>query len=284
MINTHKARTGKRLLSAGLALTLLCGPAGRMLTPVHAADAVTNNAPSVVSSILLFPFANNAGASAAAVGPQLDDAIKLRLNAIGAYKVTSYTKFLPSVQRASVDNVLSQDDLSKASSDLQVSGKIAAQVATDDYLTGAVETYTADPTTRKVKVEVSADLRSTQTGSALRTIAFTGEAAPVSASDTLQTVTQQAIDTVAGKIVASINSGRSGHSVMAASQRGHSSAGQKFLIGVLASSLLIAILSNSHGSNGNNSSSGGPVTTGGTGTTGVGGVPPVPSPPTPPRQ
>lgn len=278
MMFTQKVRLGRRLLSGGLALLMLAGPTGGLLTVAHAADAVTYNTSPAVSSILLFPFANNAGTTAVAVGPQLDDAIKLRLNAIGAYKVTSYTKFLPSVQRASVDNVLSQDDLSKAGTDPQIAGKIAAQVATDDYLTGAVETYTADPVTRKVKMEVSADLRSTQTGVALRTIAFTGEAGPLSASDTLQTVTQEAVNIVAGKIVASINSGRTDHFVMAASQRGHSSAGQKFLLGVLATSLLIAILSNSHGSN-NNSGGTTTVPTGSPGTSGPGGPPPAPTPP-----
>lgn len=278
-IHTH---SGRRLLSGGLALLMLGSPAGGLLTTAHAADVTTYNTSPAVSSILLFPFADNAGATASAVGPQLDDAIKLRLNAIGSYKVTSYTKFLPPVQRASVDNVLSQDDLSKAGADPQISGKIAAQVSTDDYLTGAVETFTADPATRRVKMEVSADLRSTQTGASLRTIAFTGEAGPASASDTLQTVTQQAVNSVAGKIVASINSGRPEHSVMAASQRGHSSAGQKFLLGVLASSLLIAILSNSHGSS-NNSNSGGTTTTGTTGTGGT-GIPPVPNPPAAPSK
>ncbi len=279
MMFIHKVRSGRRLLSGGLALLMLCSPAGGLLTTARAADVTTYNTSPTVASILLFPFANNAGAPAATIGSQLDDAIKLRLNAIGTYKVTSYTKFLPSVQRASVDNVLSQDDLSKASTDPQISGKIAAQVATDDYLTGAVETYTADPVTRRVKMEVSADLRSTQTGAALRTIAFTGEAGPSSAADTLQTVTQDAVNIVAGKIVSSINSGHSEHSLMAASQRGHSSAGQKFLIGVLATSLLIAILSNSHGSS--NSGSGGTTSTGTTGTTGAGpgGPPPAPTPP-----
>ncbi len=280
MMFIQKVRSGRRLLSGGLALLMLCSPAAGLLTPAHAADVTTYNTSSGVSSILLFPFANNAGATAAAVGPQLDDAIKLRLNAIGSYKVTSYTKFLPSVQRASIDNVLSQDDLSKAGADPQIAGKIAAQVATDDYLTGAVETYTADPVTRKVKMEVSADLRSTQTGASLRTIAFTGEAGPVSGSDTLQIVTQEAVNIVAGKIAASVNSGRSDHYVMAASQRGHSSAGQKFLIGVLATSLLIAILSNSHGGGGN-STSGGTVAPP-TGTTGT-GIPPVPAPPSAPK-
>lgn len=281
MMFIHHLRSGRRLLSGGLALLMLCSPAGGLLTTAHAADVTTYNSSPTLATILLFPFANNAGATASPVGPQLDDAVKLRLNAIGAYKVTSYTKFLPSVQRASVDNVLSQDDLAKAGADPQVSGKIAAQVATDNYLTGAVETFTADPATRRVKMEVSADLRSTQTGASLRTIAFTGEAGPASASDTLQTVTQKAVNIVAGKIVSSINSGHSEHSVMAASQRGHSSAGQKFLIGVLASSLLIAILSNSHGSS-NNSNSGGTTTTGTTGTGGT-GIPPVPMPPTPPK-
>ncbi len=280
MMFIHKVRPGRRLLSGGLALLMLGSPAGGLLTSAHAADSVAYTTLPSASSILVFPFADNAGASATAIGPQLDDAIKLRLNAIGAYKVTTYTKFLPSVQRASLDNVLSQDDLSKAGADPQVSGKIAAQVATDDYLTGAVETYTADPVTRKVKMEVSADLRSTQTGASLRTIAFTGEAAPVSSADTLQSVTQEAVNIVAGKIVASINSGQPAHSVMASSQRGHSSAGQKFLLGVLASSLLIAILSNSHGGGNNNgSSSGGGGTSTGTTTTTVVTVPGPPAPP-----
>ena len=272
----------RRRMAGWLALLMLSGPACGLLTAAQAAPAAASyDATPGINSILLFPFANNAGAAAKAIGPQLDDAVRLRLSSVGSYKITSYTKFLAPVQRALADNVLTQDDLTKANSDPQTAGKIANQVSTDSYLIGAIESYTADPTTRKVTVEVSADLRSTQTGASLRTLAFTGAAAPTSNADTLDSVTQAAINSVASRVAASINSGRAEHTVLLNSQRGHSHAGETFLLVVLASALVYAVL---HNSSNSNSSGGGSTTTTVSGGGGGGGGTPSgpPGPPSPP--
>lgn len=270
-------------MAGGLAaLLMLSGPAGGLLTVAQAAPAAASyDATPGINSILVFPFANSAGASAQAAGPLLDDAVRLRLNSVGSYKITSYTKFLAPVQRAIADNVLTQDDLTKANSDPQTAAKIASQVATDSYLIGTIESYTADPTTRKVTVEVSADLRNTQTGTSLRTLAFTGSAGPTSNADTLDTVSQAAVNSVASRLAASINSGRAEHTVLLNSQRGRSHAGETVLLVVLASALVYAILHNSSNSNSNGGGSTTTTVNGGGGTGGGTTSGPV-GPPAPP--
>ena len=295
-------RPGKRVLAWGLTVSMLCPPVGGLLSaaqaqsPVQPANNPTVNGPALppplptdtpiygANSILLFPFGNDTNSpSADAVAARVADAVKLRLSTVGDYKVTSYSKFLAPVQRALDDNVLSQADIT-GPFDAQKGGRIASQFQTNEYLTGAVESFTADPNTRRVTIEVSADLRSTQTGNSVRSLAFTGTGVPVTNSDSLDAVTQRAVNAVASKIASAINAGAPRVAMaLPASQRGHNNAGQIFLLTVLAGALVYAVLHNSNNTNGSNN--GGTTTTGGGGTGGGGtggGIPPVPAPPSPP--
>lgn len=269
------AHTARRAVAWILTVAMLCAPLGvitaaRAQAPVAATNNPTVNGPALPpslppflpdygsASILLFPFNNDTNsADTDAVAAQVTDALRLRLNAVGAYKVTTYTKFLSPVQRALADGVLAQTDIA-GPFDPQKGGKIAGQVGTNYYLTGAVESYTADAATRRVTVEVSADLRSTRTGNNIRTLAFTGSSAPFSYSDTLDMVSQRAVDDAASKLAAALDEGRRTTSVLPSSQRGHSNAGQVFLLTVLASALAFAVL---HNSGGGSSSSGSTTTT-----------------------
>ncbi len=288
-----KALTVKRSLAWALAAAMLCTPLGglspaRAQSPVSTPNSPTVNGPALPpslptltpdygsASILLFPFGNDTNnAETDAVAAQVSDALKLRLNSVGAYKVSTYTKFLPSVQRALDDGVLAQTDLT-GPFDAQKGGKIAAQVSTNYYLTGAVESYASDPTSRKVTIEVIADLRSTATGNSIRTLAFTGTSAPFSYSDSVDVVSQRAVNAVASKLAAALDAGRQSTSVLPTTGRGHSNAGPTLLLTLLAGALVFAVLHNSS-NNGSSSSSSTTTTTGtGTGTGTTPGGPPAP--------
>ncbi len=287
----------KRAVAWGLTLSLLCPPLGGLLGAAQAqapngpATNPTVNGPALppplpveepaygARSILLFPFADNSNNPAAAgLAGQVVDALKLRLGLVGSYEVVSYSKFLAPVQRAVDDNVLQQSDLA-GPFDPQKAGRIAAQVQTNDYLTGAIESVSIDPATRRVSIEVSANLRSTRTGNSLRTLAFTGTGVAVSNADTLDAVTQRAVNAAASRLAAAIYPGKAAPSVVPSSARGRSHAGPVFLAALLTGVLLFAILHNSS-SNGTGSSSG--TTSVGTSSGGSGTVPAPPNPPTTP--
>lgn len=291
-------RFAKRSLACGLAAAMLCPPVSGLLPGAQAQNPQRDpNSPTVIgpaplppslpaempvpgqSSLLLFPFVNNTAppqTAGDAVSAQVADALRFRLNSVGVYKVTGYTKFLAPVQRAVQDGVLADADTGGPYADATTAGKIAMQVATNVYLIGSLESFKADPTSRKVTLEVSADLRDTRTNNSIRTLAFTGTAAPVSNADTLDAVTQRAVGSVASKLAAAINGNRQ-PMVMPASQRGNRKGAQTFLLALLGGALVYAVLHNSNGTNGPRTSGG---ITGGTGTTGTGttsiGGPPAP--------
>lgn len=285
-------RAAQRALACALAAAMLCPPLAGLLptvqaqAPVASPDAPTAALPPPLpvempvagqNSLLLFPFVNNTQQpSNDAIATQVADALRFRLDSVGVYKVTTYSKFLAPVQRAVQDGVLADADTGGPYTDATTAGKIATQVSTNVYVIGAVESFKADPATRKVSLEVSADLRDTRTNNSIRTLAFTGSSAPFSNTDTLNEVTQRAIGSVASKLAAAIDGNRK-PMVMPASQRGNNKGAQTFLLALLGGALLYAVLHNSGGGGGNNNGS---TTTGtGTGTTGGGtvtGGPPAP--------
>lgn len=291
-----RRRLSARVVACGLAAAMLCPPLSGLLPAAQAQSPVPDpNSPTVIgpalppplpvempvagqSSLLLFPFVNNTQQpSGDAIASQVVDALRFRLDSVGVFKVTGYSKFLSPVQRAVQDGVLTEADTAGPYADATTAGKIAAQVSTNDYLIGSVESFKADPTTRNVTLEVSADLRDTKTNNSIRTLAFTGTAAPLSNSDTLDAVTQRAIASVASKLAAAINGNRK-PMVMPASQRGHNNGAQTFLLALLGGALLYAVLHNSSNNGGNNGGTTTGGTTGtGTGTTGTGGPPSPPS-------
>lgn len=288
----------KRAVAWGLTLALICLPMGGLLTAAQAqspnipANNPTVNGPALppplpvsepaygANSILLFPFTDNTNNPAAAgLAGQVADALKLRISLVGSYTVLNYSKFLAPIQRAVDDGVLQPTDLA-GPFDPQKAGKLAAQIQTNDYLTGAIESYTADAAARRVTIEVSANLRNTRTGNSLRTLAFTGTGIAFSNADTMDVVTQRAVNIVASKLASAIYPGRAAPMVVPASERGHSKAGQVLLVSLLTGALLYAILHNSS----NNGSSNNSTTTGGAGGggTGSGGGSNPGGPPAPP--
>ena len=99
----RRAPWGRRL-AALLTFALVCPPLSGLLPSAQAQTlpVPASMTPGGVKSILLFPSAaaSPAADAAASLTPLLDDAIKLRLNTVGVYTTNSFTKFLPSVQRA----------------------------------------------------------------------------------------------------------------------------------------------------------------------------------------
>ncbi len=294
----------KRTLALALAAAMLCPPGGLLVAaraqqvapvapeaPAPAAPAppagstiripMSPVAAGPIHSILLFPFASNipaAGASsfnADQVGARVEDAIKMRLNVIGRYKANSFAPSLPQIQRALQEarvEGLSENDLEPPYNDPQKTQKIAAQVGTDGYLIGTIESLQADTATRNVSLTVSANLYNSATGTAARVLVFTGKGVSYNPGDDSDALLQSAINDVAGQIVSALNGTVPQRVVSTDYARGHHSNGGSILLGILlAAAVGIAIGSSHHSSNNNNSSTG--TTTTGTGSSGP------PSPP-----
>ncbi|MBV9848833.1 MAG: hypothetical protein JO250_04015 [Armatimonadetes bacterium] len=263
-----------RWLAALLTLALACPPLGLLLptaAQAQAAPAPASTTPGGVKSILLFPAAtaSAAGDTAASLTPRLDDAIKLRLNTVGVYTVTGFTKFLPAVQRA-----LNEADATSGLTDADIrtpfgpadvtrARKVATIIGTDAFLLTSVQSYSQDATSRRVTLLVNSRLYDSQTGAPLPGLGgvFSGTGAPTAASDTDEAIQQAAINDAAARIASSLN-GASPHAqrvVAPTSQRGSNHDAQTALLVVLGGALLYAILNGSHfgggGGGGSNSSS-----------------------------
>lgn len=269
---TSKPNTLRRVVACGLALTMLCPPSGGLLLAAQAQSPMTGSSmagrAAAIKSVLLFPFTNNVpatantgGASLDDVSARLEDAIKLKLNVVGRFRATSYSRTLASVQRGLDEpKGLTQDDITPPFDDPQKAGKIAGQVATDGYLTGTIESLKNDPATRKVSLTVTAGLYDTQTGAAVKTMALTGYGISYNAADNPDMILQTAIDDAAGKIVSSLNALRNDKVITTVpeSQRGHSNVGPTILIALLIGAAVYGL---SHRGGGGSSSSGTAPTT-----------------------
>ena len=127
-----------RIIALSLSVVMVFPPVSGLMVAAQAAPQTSGASASIRSlgakSILLFPTSNNARANADPLTSKLDDAIKIRINSVGKLKATSYTHFLPSVQRALDDNVLSRDDIAPPFTDTQKDNRIAKEVETDSLL------------------------------------------------------------------------------------------------------------------------------------------------------
>ncbi len=297
-----------RSLALALACALLLPPAAGLLPAAQAQEvpavqpaepappsvpspATSIRIPTVpvetgpIHSILLFPFANaipangtSGGFTPEIVGARVEDAIKLRLNVIGRYKANSFSPSLPQIQRAleeaRVDG-LTEGDVTPPYDDAQKGTKIAAEVGTDGFLLGTIESITNDPNTRNVTLTVSASLYNSVTGAPVKVLAYTGRGISYNSTDSPDNLLQSAINDVAGHVVSALNA----ETVKQAEVlppvdyvRGHKSNGGSILLGILlATGLGFAISSSHHGSSGGSSS---------TTTTPVTTTPGVPNPPT----
>jgi hypothetical protein len=234
-----------------------------------------------IRGLLLFPLANGAGASAQAIAPMIDDAIQLRLASVNKFKVTRYSRRLPSVQVALQDRDLTSEDTAPpfgdSDKDQPRAAKIAARMDVDAYFVGDLDSYTVDPVTKTVTLQITGSVYMTQSGVAAKSVGTSVTAKPETPSDQIDTVVQYAVDDAAGQIVSSINSIPQATPVVASSPQHSSSIGSgSILLAVLGGALLYAALHHD-----NSSSGGGGGSSGGTGgsTGGTGGVPPPPPPP-----
>lgn len=258
-----------------------------------AAQAQGLTSPVTIKSILLFPSSasTDAGTGAADLTSALDDAIKLRLNLVGKYSVLSYTKFLPAVQRGldeSGDGGLTDADLQPPFTH-DSAEKIASLVGTDAYMITTITSYKQDPATRHVTLGVATRVFYSQNGNPVPGLGggFSGEAGPISASDTDANIQQGAINDAAARIASSLDAAapQSAPIVTRASQRGNSSSEttRDIIGGVLLVALVTAIINGSHfgGSGGGSSSSSSSSSSGGSGSGSNSGSSPT-GPPAPP--
>jgi hypothetical protein len=272
-----------RRLAISLTLALGFSPIALLSTAAQAQGMAPS--PPPVRSLLLFPASvlSSVTGVPSYIPGRLDDAIKLRLNLVGDYNAISYSKFLPSVQRALTESDsggLVDADV-EPPFDLAGAQKIAPLVGTDAFLMTTIESYTQDPTTRQVTILVNSDVYYSKTGDAVPGLGgtFSGTALPTSNTDSDADIQQGAINNVAARIVSSLNASapQQAATVVHTSQRGSSKGAETVLAVVLTGLLAYAIINGSHiGGGGSSSSSTSTSTSTGTPTGGV------PSPPAAP--
>ena len=186
-----------------------------------AADLAAIRIPTVpvsdgpIHTVLMFPFANKIAADASAggfdadtVGARVEAAIKTRLNEIGRYKADSFTPTLPQIQRAIEDsgvNGLTEADVAPPYDSAQRGRKLADEIATDGYLLGTIEAINTNEQTRTVSLTITATLYSTQTGRAVKALAYTGRGISFSAGDDPAALLQSAINDASGHVVSALN-------------------------------------------------------------------------------
>ena len=288
-----------RLPALALTLMLLL-PAAALLPPspaaaqgngsATAADLAAIRIPTVPASdgpihtILMFPFANkiDAGASAGGfdadtVGARVESAVKMRLNEIGRYKADSFTPTLPQVQRAVQDSGvdgITEADVAPPYDSSTRGRKLADDIATDGYLLGTIEGIKTDEQTRTVSVTVTATLYSTQTGRAVKALAYTGRGVSYSTTDDPAALLQSAINDVAGHVVSALNANLAQVPVRRDVRVRHKNGvGQVALGLLLAAAIAIGVTASHHTSHNNSTAT---TTTTTTPVTVTGGSPPTP--------
>jgi len=286
-------------LALALALSLLLPTAALLPAAAQgngsatAADLAAIRIPTVPASdgpihtILMFPFANkiDSGAPASSfdvdtVGARVENAVKMRLNEIGRYNADSFTPTLPQIQRAVQDSGidgLTEADVAPPYDSAQRGRKLADEIATDGYLLGTIEGIKTDEQTRTVSLTITATLYSTQTGRAVKALAYTGRGISYSASDDPAALLQSAINDASGHVVSALNANLAQAPVKRDVRVRHKNGVGEVALGLLlAAAIAIGVTASHHTSH----HSGGTTTT--TPTTPV--TPPVTGggPPTPP--
>jgi hypothetical protein len=288
-MSTHKVAVAKRGVALGLTLTLLASPISGLIPAAQAAEKAPAAAPIAtggvepvsIRSILIFPISNKAGTSAEGISGKLDDAIRMKLETVNKFKITRFSRLLPSVQRGLDDKDLTDDDLKTPFADDDTDGpraaKIATRLDTDSYFLGNLESYSVDGANKKVSLQVTGNLYNTRTGYAVKNIGLSVNAGPLQPTDQLDKVIANALDDAASQVASSIN-GLPVTPVMKAevvrsSQRGQSGGAKPVLLALLLGAAVYFAFHHDS-SSGGSSSSGGTGTGGGPGTGGDG--PPAP--------
>lgn len=257
-----------------------------------AADLAAIRIPTVpvsdgpVHTILMFPFANKIEANAPAdgfdadtVGARMENAVKLRLNEIGRYKADSFVPTLPQIQRAVEDsgvNGLTEADVAPPYDSSQRGRKLADEIATDGYLLGTIEGIKTDEKTRTVSLTVTATLYSTQTGRAVKALAYTGRGVSFSTTDDPAALLQSAINDASGHIVAALNANLPQVAVKRDVRVRHKDGIGEVALGLLLAAAIAIGVTASHHTGHHNSTGTTTTTTTTTPVTVTGGGPPTP--------
>lgn len=299
-LQTYLRTRSKRSLALTLAFSMLAPTAATALLPAaafaqsaaSASDLASIEMPTApvqtgpIHTILMFPFVNGIPSSTAAngfdgsvVGAQVEVAIKQRLNVIGRYKANSFSPTLPQIQRAVADSGvagITETDVAPPYDTAQKGRKLADQVATDGYLLGTIEAITTDPQTRTVSLTITATLYNTQTGTAVKALAYTGRGVSYNANDAPAALLQSAINDAAGHVVSALNAdvtqGRQAKIAPDIKSKHRRSLGTVALGLLLAAAVAIGISASHHHSSSSSSGTG----TGGTTMPITGGTPPSP--------
>ena len=288
----------KRLLALALTALLLAPSAAALLLPVAAqaqaestaGDLASIRIPTVpvsdgpIHTILMFPFADKIDASAPAsgfdadiVGARVENAIKMRLNVIGRYKADSFSPTLPQIQRAVQDSGvagITETDVAPPYDSAAKGRKLADQIATDGYLLGTIESIQTDTQTRTVSLTITATLYSTETGRAVKALAYTGRGISYNTADDPEALLQSAINDAAGHVVSALNAAVAGPHVAVKDVRSrHRSGIGTVVLGLLVAGAIAIGITASHHSSSHNSGGGSTTTT--TTTTTGGNSPPI---------
>ncbi len=293
----QQRRAAARTLA--LALSLLLPSAGTLLLPAAAlaqgaapstaADLAAIQIPTVpqnegpIHTILMFPFTSKVDASSGfdgeLIGARVENAIKMRLNTIGLYKADSFSPTLPQIQRAVTDSGvagITETDVAPPYDSSAKGRKLADQIATDGYLLGTIEAVQTDPQTRTVSVTITATLYSTQTGRAVKALAYTGKGISFSSADDPAALLQSAINDASGHVVSALNGSVAQAPVKRDIRAHHNNKVGEVVLALLVAGAIAIGVTASHHSNHNNSSGGTTTTTPVTPVIPVGGTPPAP--------
>jgi len=258
---------------AGISMAMIAG-IGAVAAKADSAKQSDSSGGVSIRSIVVFPIANDAGSAADAVSPQIDDAVRLRLDSVNKFKVTRFSRLLPTVQRGLEDKDLTEQDVAAPfgddDKDQPRAAKIAQRMDVDSYFVGNLDSYKADTTTKTVTLQVTGTLYFTQSGGSAKTVGASVTEKPQNASDDMSTVIQAAVNDAAGQIASGINGLQVTPPpvVIKSTEHRQSLNGGGLLIAIAAGALIYAA---THHDNSSGSSS-----STGTGTGGTGGPPAPP--------
>jgi hypothetical protein len=278
-ISSRKGFKFRQALAILLAMALPAMPLPGFINAARADDSIVKISPANsvnIHSILLFPVSSPNSGDNNSVGSKIDDAIRLRLTSVNKFKVTKFSKFLPSVQRAVDDKDLTGADIAGPfaddDKDQPRADKIAKRLDFDAYFIGNVDTFKADPATRRVSLQLTGTLYFTRKSAAAKSLGSSVNVGPVSNSDQLDDVIQTAINQASSELTSGINSLAQENMTSVSNQgpRARSFGTGALLLAALAGVLVYAAFHHDSSSNGNSSSG----SSGGGGGSSPGGGPP----------
>ena len=152
---------------------------------------------SALHQVLIFPFANNAGADADTAATHVAEKLKEKLNQAGAYQVTTFSGSLPVAQRAVSEGILKDEDIAGPFTDPGLPQKISILAGVDGFIIGSIETRTIDIHSGEVTITADATIYKIEhdpdSSVQLKSVAVTAVADPLYAGEDPTAVEQRAV-------------------------------------------------------------------------------------------